>query len=159
LEKEHIKDVLTNGDFLILPDFFEVPGKYKSRIIGGEEENSLVLISSNSHPAAGKEPVAYSGSPLFIPGYMPPAGIQFLRKIYRRYIGAVPEVLILDNPATLVMYMLTDTGITITTNWYAWMNDPRLTCVPLPVAIQHRIFWDPETSHPSQALSMIKKMK
>ena len=29
LEKEHIKDVLTNGDFLILPDFFEVPGKYK----------------------------------------------------------------------------------------------------------------------------------
>ena len=159
LEKEHIKAALKNGDFMIIPDFYEVPGKYKSRIVGSREENSLVLISSNGHPAAGKEPSAYSGSPLFIPGYMPSEGIQFLRKVYTKYIGVVPGVLILDNPATLVMYMLTDRGITINTNWYAWMNDPRLSFVPLPVAVRYHIAWDPETSHPSQVLSMIRQIK
>jgi len=158
LERNTIKETLSDGGFVIIPDFLEISGHYNSLKIQTNTDDTLYLISSVSHPAAGKKLSDYAGSPLFLPVYFPQSAINYMSKVYSSAFGAAPEIVMLDNPSTVIMYLLADIGVTINTGWYAWLNDPRLNFLPLKKTVEYKILWDPETFHPEQALTMAKQL-
>lgn len=158
LERNTMKETLSDGGFVIIPDYLEIPGNYCSLKIQTNASDTLHLISSVSHPAAAKGLSAYTGSPLFLPAYYPQSAINYIRNVYSSTFRTEPEILILDNPTTLVMYLLADIGVTINTSWYAWLNDPRLISIPLRKTVAYKMFWDSEAFHPEQALKMAKQL-
>ena len=55
LEKGQAKEILSEKGFLILPDYMEIKGNYDQRRIQTNRNDSLMLISAASHPAAEKD--------------------------------------------------------------------------------------------------------
>jgi len=157
-DRNSVKEDLSDGGFIIVPDFLKIAGNHHSLRIHTAAKDTLQLISSASHPAANKGLSAYAGSPLFLPAYYSQDVCSYMSKIYFSTFGVTPEILILDSPVTIMMYLQADIGVTINTSWYAWLKDPRLVSAPLNKTVTYRIIWDSETYHPEQALKMARSL-
>lgn len=149
----HLQEILDAGDFVICPTDVMTGLRKTAYQPVSFSLGQYFLIASSEHRGLkrNQQPslTDFVNSPLFLHKSMPP---QLIRQ-YCSYISEIlsyhPQVLLLDNTDTIMLYLKSNTGITIGTNWFKYRALSDLVFVPLHKTVQYALYWKEEKKiHP-----------